>query len=162
MAVAGKIKQYLDDQGLTYEVVSHRETFSTTEEALAVGVIASHVAKTLVIKTHDGEALAVLPASERIDIHKLRDVMGDNHARLATEEEMSSEFTEFELGAVPPLGELFEAPVYLDERLEKADQIIFAGGTHSDSVKMSGEDFLKLTRPQVVDLVREEGAEGLY
>ncbi|MCL4472966.1 MAG: YbaK/EbsC family protein [Actinobacteria bacterium] len=162
MAVAGRVKKYLDDQGLAYEVVSHQETFSTCEEAKAVGVIASHVAKTLVIKTHAGDVLAVLPASERVDIHKLRDIADDNHARLATEEEMKMEFTDFDLGAVPPLGELFEAPVLLDGQLENADEIIFAAGTHSDSVKMSGEDFLKLTHPQVVDIVLEEGEGGVY
>ena len=162
MAVAGRVKKYLDDQGLAYEVVSHQETFSTCEEAMAVGVIASHVAKTLVIKTRAGDVLAVLPASERVDIHKLRDIADDNHARLATEDEMKTEFTDFDLGAVPPLGELFEAPVLLDGQLENADEIIFAAGTHSDSVKLSGEDFLKLTHPQVVDIVLEEGEGGVY
>ncbi|MHB9053937.1 MAG: aminoacyl-tRNA deacylase [Thermoleophilia bacterium] len=162
MAVAGRVKNYLDDQGLAYEVVSHQETFSTCEEARAVGVIASHVAKTLVIKTGAGDVLAVLPASERIDIHKLRDIVDDNHARLATENEMKTEFADFDLGAVPPLGELLEAPVLLDRRLENADEVIFAAGTHSDSVKMSGEDFLKLTRPQVVDVALEEGEGGVY
>ncbi len=162
MAVAEKVKKYLDERGITYETVSHPETFSTSAEARAVGVIAGHVAKTLVIKVRDGEVLAVLPASERIDIHKLRDLVGDNRARLATEDEMGVEFTEFELGAVPPIGDLFGATVYMDQRLERSSEIIFAGGTHRDSVKVSGEDFLKLTRPQVVDLVREEGAGEIY
>ena len=162
MAVVGRVKKYLDDQGLAYEVVSHQETFSTCEEARAVGVISSHVAKTLVIKTRSGDVLAVLPASARVDIHKLRDILDDNHARLATEDEMKAEFTDFDLGAVPPLGELFDAPVYMDGQLENADEIIFAGGTHRDSIKMSGEDFLKLTRPQVVDLALEAGEGGVY
>ncbi|MFA5809448.1 MAG: YbaK/EbsC family protein [Thermoleophilia bacterium] len=154
MTIAGNIKKYLDDEGLPYETVSHKETFSSSDEAMAVGVIASHVAKTLVIKTRTGDVLAVLPASDRADIHKLRDILNDNHARLATEEEMSAEFPDYDLGAVPPLGGLFEAPVFLDRRLEEANEIIFAGGTHRDSVKMSGGDFLKLVRPVVVDLVR--------
>jgi Ala-tRNA(Pro) deacylase len=94
-------------------------------------------------------------------VHKLRDVLGDNHARLATEPELGQDFQEFELGAVPPLGDLFDSPVYLDAQLENADEIVFAGGTHSDSIKMSGEDFLKLVRPQVVDLVKVEG-ETVY
>lgn len=162
MAVAGRVRQYLDDQGLPYEVVNHKETFSTCAEAKAVGVIASHVAKTLVVKTRAGDVLAVLPASERIDMHKLRDILDDNHARLATEDEMKSEFTDCDLGSVPPLGELYDAPVFLDGQLENADEIIFAGGTHRDSIKMSGEDFLKLTRPNVVDLVFVEGEGGVY
>lgn len=164
MTVKGDIKKYLDDQGSQYEIVTHRETMSSGEEARAVGVVAGHVAKTLVIRRKGGgDVLAVVPASERLDLHKLRDVIGDNHARLASEDEMGSDFPQYELGAVPPLGELFGADVILDQRLEESDEILFAGGTHSDSVKMRGEDFLKLVHPQVADLVREPGEEeGLY
>lgn len=161
MAIAGKIKQYLDDQGMPYETTDHKEVFTTAEEAKAIGVPPDHVAKTLVIKTSDGEVLAILPASSRLDMHKLRDVLDDNHARLATEDEMGNEYTDFELGAVPPLGDLFGIPVYLDERLGQADEVVFSGGTHRDSVKMSGEDFLKVTHPVVADLVKET-EEAVY
>ena len=162
MTVTESIKQYLEEQGVKYEVICHQETFSAGEEAKATGATAGLVAKTLVIKTGDSEVLAVLPASERVDIHKLRDITGDNHARLASEDEMVRGHADYELGAVPPLGGLIGAPVYLDQRLEEADEVTFAGGTHSDSIKVSGEDFLKLTHPDVVDLVKEEGSETLY
>ena len=163
MTVPGDIKNYLDDQGIDYEIVTHREVFSAGAEARAVGAVASHVAKTLVIKTHNGDdVLAVAPASDRIDIHKLRDLLNDNHARLATEEELSRDYPQFELGAVPPLGELFGATVILDQRLEQADEILFAAGSHSDSIKMSGEDFLKLVHPHVADLLVEAGEGGVY
>lgn len=156
MTAIDTIKRYLEEQGIEYEVLFHRETFTTTDEAKALGIVASHVAKTLIIKTGGGDVLAVLPASERIDLHKLRDITADNHARLATEDEMESEYGDFELGAVPPLGGLIGASVYLDQRLEKADEVIFAGGTHSNSIKVTGEDFLKLTHPEIGDLVEEE------
>lgn len=162
MTVVGSVKRYLDDHGLPYEVITHSRVFTTSDEARVVGTAASHVAKTLVIKAKEGEVLAVLPASERLDMHKLRDALGDNHARLATEDEMGEKFTEFELGAVPPLGEIFGVPVYLDEKLKEAGEVIFTGGTHSDSIKMSGENFLKLVHPQIVDLCKEPGAEMLY
>lgn len=163
MTLKSDIKKYLDEQGTAYETLAHRETMSSGEEARAVGVMAGHVAKTLVIKTGKGDALAVVPASERVDLHKLREILGDNHARLATEDEMGRDYSQYELGAVPPLGELLGAAVFLDARLEQADEIIFAGGTHSDSVKMSGEDFLKLVHPRIADLVRDPGEEeGLY
>ncbi len=162
MTVTGKIKKYLDDQGLAYEIVTHRQVYTSGDEARAVGTVASHVAKTLVVKLRDGgDVLAVLPASEKADMHKLRDILNDNHARLATEPELGKEFQDVELGAVPPLGELFDSQVLLDTRLENADEIIFAGGSHSDSIKMSGEDFLKLVHPQIVDIVRVEG-ETVY
>jgi Ala-tRNA(Pro) deacylase len=161
MTVTTNIRQYLEEEGVSYDIICHDETLTSSEEAKAVGIEGGHVAKTLVIKAGGGgEVLAVVPATERVDIHKLRDATNDNHARLATEQEMKEEHAEFELGAVPPLGELFGAPVLLDQRLEKADEVVFAGGTHKDSVKVSGEDFLKLTHPLIVDLVQEEG--GIY
>ncbi len=162
MAVAGSVKRFLDDQGLDYKIVAHYDAFTSLDEARAVGAAAVNVAKTLVIKSGGRDLLAVLPASERLDLHKLRDLLGDNHARFASEEEVWHDFPQFALGAVPPLGELLNLPVYLDQRLEQANEIIFPGGTHRDSVKMSGEDFLKLVRPQVGDLAREPGAEMLY
>ncbi|MBE0428745.1 MAG: YbaK/EbsC family protein [Thermoleophilia bacterium] len=163
MTVPGDIKNFLDDQGISYEVVTHREVFSSDEEARVTGETPSHVAKTLVIRTRSGDVLAVAPASERVDIHKLRDVLNDNHARLATEDEMARDYSQYELGAVPPIGELVGNTVVLDRQLEQADQILFAAGTHSDSIRMSGEDFLKLVRPHVADLIEEqEGKEGFY
>ena len=162
MTMGGKLKSFLDDQGLPYEILTHREVFAAGDEARAVGATAGNVAKTLVAKLSDGhDVLAIVPASEKLDIHKLRDAVNDNHARLATEQEIGHDFHEFELGAVPPLGELVDAPVLLDPELEKADFVVFDAGTHRDSVKMSGEDFLKLTHPQIVDLVKIE-RESVY
>lgn len=162
MTVPGNIKNFLDNQGISYEILTHRETFSSGEEARAAGEVPSHVAKTLVIKTSNGDVLAVLPASERIDVHKLRDILNDNHARLATEEEMAHDYAQYELGAVPPLGELIGDTVVLDQQLEQADEILFAAGTHSDSIKMRGEDFLKLVHPHVADLAEAPGEGGIY
>jgi len=160
MTVLNNVRDYLKEQGVDFEVISHQETFTTMEEARASGVSPDHVAKTLVIKMRDGEALAVLPAHERLDMHKLRDAVHDNHARLATEDEMGSEFTDIELGAVPPLGDLFQLPVLMDEQLKDMDEVIFAGGTHRDSVKMAGDDFIRMTHPRIMDLAREPG-EGM-
>lgn len=161
MAIAANIMQFLEEKGLRFDTTSHKEAYTSADEARAMNINPGHVAKTLVVRTRNGEALAVLPAAWRMDMHKLHDAVGDNHARLATEDEMGAEFTQFELGAVPPLGDMFGLPVYLDERLEQADEVVFAGGTHRDSVRMSGAEFLKLTHPVVVDLVKVE-AEMLY
>ncbi len=162
MGIAASIKCYLDEQGLPYETVRHRRVLTGGDEARALGVAPAQVAKTLLVRSRGADALVVLPASVRVDMHKLRDVLGDNHARLASEGEMQAEMAGFELGAVPPLGELIGARVYLDEKLEQMDEVVFSGGTHQDSVKMSGQDFIKLIHPRVADLALEPGAELLY
>jgi len=155
MAVKEEVKNYLDKAGVSYQAVSHPQTFSSTEEARAVGVRTQEVAKTLVVYIKGNQALVVLPGSTRMDSHKLRQAMGHSHARLALEEEMARDFPKYEVGAVPPLGALFGIPVYVDRCLLEDEEIVFTGGTHTDSVKMKLQDFLDLVKPELIDVCSE-------
>jgi Ala-tRNA(Pro) deacylase len=56
---------------------------------------------------------------------------------------------------VPPFGELYGLPVYLDEALAEDPQIVFSAGTHSDAVAMSNSDFLRLAKPHICSLVKK-------
>ena len=161
MAINPKVKEYLDGKRVDYAVIPHAKVFSTIEEANALGIAGDEIAKTLVIHvTHAAGdlALVVVPGSRKASKAKIREVFGTKHARLALEDEMSRDFPQFELGAVPPLGELLDLPVYLDERLLTHDTILFTGGTHTDSVKMRVSDFFNLTESILVDMVEEREA----
>jgi Ala-tRNA(Pro) deacylase len=50
---------------------------------------------------------------------------------------------------MPPLGELYGLPVYVDESLSVDKEIIFSAGTHRDAIRMNYDDFVKLARPTV-------------
>ncbi len=161
MALNPQVKTYLDEKQVDYEVIPHPKVFTTIEEARALGIEASEIAKTLVIHvTHTPEdrALLVIPGSRKISTRKLHEIFGTKHARLALEEELARDFPEFELGAVPPLGELLDLAVYIDERLLTHDSVLFTGGTHTDSVKMDVHDFFNLTNSILVDAVEEQEA----
>ncbi len=156
MAAVDDIVHLLEERKIAHEVIRHREAFSAGDAARAAGVPAERLAKTLLVETGGGEVLAVLPATERLDVHKLRLATGDNHARLASEEEMAAAHGEFELGALPPLPDLLQLPVLLDRRLETVPEVVFAAGSRGISVRVSGADFLELTRPRLVDLAQDE------
>jgi len=161
MALNPEVKTYLDGKQVDYEVIPHPQVFTTIEEAQALGVEASEIAKTLVVHvTHDpkNRAILVVPGSRKISNRKTHDIFGTKHARLALEDELVQEFPQFELGAVPPLGELISLPVYIDERFLSHDTILFTGGTHTDSIKMSVHDFLNLAENTLVDAVEEQEA----
>lgn len=160
MAVNPEIIEYLNKLNITHEVISHKQVFSTIEEAKALGIEADEIAKTLVISTKEKHALTVLPGAQRLDTKKLRDVMGSSHARLMTEEEMSKNFPQYDIGAVPPLGGMLNLPVYIDKKLLDHDTIIFSGGTHTDSVKIKVKDLVEITKANIVDLVKEKTFEA--
>lgn len=156
MTVNLRVIEYLDKNDIDYEIVSHPKVFSTIEEARALGIEADEIAKCLVINMHGGQALAVIPGGQRISNKKVREAVGNKHARLATEDEMKTDFPEWELGAIPPLGELFDLPVYLDRGLIGHETVLFSGGSHSESIKINTADFINLIKPDIVDLCEEE------
>jgi Ala-tRNA(Pro) deacylase len=90
----------------------------------------------------------VLPASERLDVHKSRRLLGDGTTRLATEAELTLAYPSFELGAVPPFGDR----VLVDRRLVELDSVVLEAGSHTDSVRMKTTDLLVLAEAEIVDL----------
>src|SRR2546428_307909 len=114
----------LDEVGARYELLSHPRTESAIAEAAALGIAPADVAKTLVVTTPDGYVRAVLPASARIDLRKLREVCGGGkkQVHLASEEGLARDYPEFDVGAVPPIGGGRRDPVVVDSRLAEHDR----------------------------------------
>ena len=115
------------------------------DQANAVGVAATEVAKTVVLTTDRGYVRAVVPASERLDLGKTRDLLDDRHSRLATEAELGAAYPAFELGAVPPFGGPSGDRVILDLGLAKLEEVVLEAGSHDQSVKMRTSDLLTLS-----------------
>jgi Ala-tRNA(Pro) deacylase len=150
------VASYLDDQGVAYEVVEHRTTYTAGAEARAAGVPAQDVAKTIVLRDDQGYRLAVVPASERLDLEKARELFGAGKSlRLASEEEMGTEFGSFEVGALPPIGPMLPAPEVLDRRLLDHERILFAGGDHRHGVLMDPNDLVEVTQAKVADVCED-------
>jgi Ala-tRNA(Pro) deacylase len=150
------VARYLDDQGVAYEVVEHRTTYTAGAEARAAGVPAQDVAKTIVLRDDQGYRLAVVPASERLDLEKARELFGAGKSlRLASEEEMGADFGGFEVGALPPIGPMLPAPEVLDRRLLDHERILFAGGDHRHGVLMDPNDLVEVTQAKVADVCED-------
>jgi Ala-tRNA(Pro) deacylase len=137
------VKDHLEQRGVSFEMIPHERAVTSIEEARALGIAADEVVKTIVLDTASGHALAVIPASERIDMRLVRDAVGDKHAKFASEEELKQDFPDYELGAFPPLGSVLDAPTYVDPEVMKHDTVVFAAGTQNESVKVRTEDLFR-------------------
>lgn len=146
----------LEVAGVAYEQLEHEHTETAADEAKALGLRPDDVAKTLVLSTPGGHLRAVLPASERIDMHKLRallDVPG-KRIHLASEEELARDYPSFELGAVPPFGGPRD-PVVVDGRVSAREWVVVEAGSHEDSIRMRAADLVALTNATVADICRD-------
>jgi Ala-tRNA(Pro) deacylase len=157
MAPIDRTTQHLDEQGVAFEVVEHEQAFTAASEAQASGVRPDNAAKSVLLHDGNGYRLAVIPASERIDLGKVCDLLDLPRAelRLATEDEMAAEFPDLELGAIPPLGEMLPAPEILDRRVLEHGRILCNGGDHTHSVLLDPQDIVRISGAHVADVVAD-------
>jgi Ala-tRNA(Pro) deacylase len=145
----------LERASIAYELIDHARTTTAAAEARALGVAPHEVAKTVVLTTPDGFVRAVLPASDRLDLGKLREILGTKDVELATEAVLAGAYPEFELGAVPPLTGGDGDRVLVDRRLHENEWVVLEAGTHEQSLRLRMNDLVELTDARLVDLSKD-------
>jgi Ala-tRNA(Pro) deacylase len=141
----------LDRAEVDYSLVPHSHTVSAEAEAQALHVAPSQVVKTVVLVDDDGFVRAAIPASERLDLHKVRDVLR-SHVRLATESELAGAYPEFALGAVPPLPFGHGDRVLVDIGVCGNENVLLDAGTHDESLRLRTGDLLEIAQASIVDI----------
>lgn len=147
MALNERLKRFLDQQGVTYETSSHREVFTAQEVAATSHVSGRQLAKVVVVRENGGHLMVVLPAACRVDLTALKHVSGKRKLSLATEEEFARLFPDCDVGAMPPFGNLYDMPVYVDACFPRAKDFFFQPGNHREVVRLSYDDYARLVRP---------------
>ena len=158
MPILTKLREFLDQNQVDYTHTVHPLAYTAREVASAEHVPAREMAKTVIFLSEQGFGMAVLPADSVVDLEQLRQDLGLTRLRLATEAELGQLFPACELGAMPPFGNLFDLPVYVDSRLAGEESITFNAGTHRDVIHMRFLDFERLAHPAIVPFARRAGA----
>jgi Ala-tRNA(Pro) deacylase len=144
-----RLISYLEEQGIPYQTLEHTTAYTAQGVAASLHMRGREVAKTTVVKLDGRFEVAVLPAPRHVDFAALRALTGAQAASLATEAELARLFPGCEVGAMPPFGNLYGLPVWVDEQLAKDDAIAFNAGTHREAVKMSFADFCRAVGPRI-------------
>jgi Ala-tRNA(Pro) deacylase len=150
-----RAKRLLETEGVAYETLPHREAFTAQGVASVTHVSGWQLAKVLVARAAGEEPImVVLPASCRLDLTALARVLDKPSVSLVSEEEIQVLFPDCETGAMPPFGQLYGMPVYVDKCFPKAGEFAFQAGNHHEVVRMSYAEYERLARPAVADFCR--------
>ena len=149
MAVTVLVQEYLRRANIAYSVFPHAPAYSAQEEAAVTHISGRDWAKPVVFFADAEPIMAVVPADLVIDLEQLLLLTGAERIRLANENELMELYPDCEPGAMPPLGPLYNQPVFVDIALAAEPQIVFNGGTHADAVCMRYDDFAELAHPVV-------------
>ncbi len=148
---AKKLKEYLDANGVPYVTVTHSVAYTAQEIASIAHVPGKEMAKTVMVKVDGKMAMAVLPASAKVDLELLKVVTRSHDVELSHETEFKAMFPDCETGAMPPFGNLYGMKVYMERSLREDDEIAFNAGTHRELIWMRRADLERLTHPYIAE-----------
>jgi Ala-tRNA(Pro) deacylase len=148
------LEDYLRENRIPFETQHHPRAVTAQEVAASEHVPGKMLAKTVMVLADREMVMLALPASYQVDLGKAATALGVKEARLAEEEEFEDTFPDCEIGAMPPFGNLYGVPVYVDETLAEDETIVFRSGTHTDTMSVSYADFERLVEPTIAEFAR--------
>jgi Ala-tRNA(Pro) deacylase len=149
MTCRQQLETLFQKRKVRFTITKHTEVYSAQRVAREVGIPGRELAK-VVIVAGDGElVMMVLPAPHRLSLAKARKVLKARRVRLAEEEDFADLFPDCELGAMPPFGDLYDLPLYVDRTLTTQREIAFNAGTHDEIMHISFTDYERVARPTI-------------
>jgi Ala-tRNA(Pro) deacylase len=142
-----RVSQYLSDQHVSFEEMVHPPAFTSQKLARFLHVPGRQVMKSVLLRGSRGFFVAVLPASQQVDLRRLSGAFGGS-VRLATDAEVRDHFPDCERGGLMPFGRLYGLPTFLDASIPLDTIIVFEAQRHAVAIRMSCRDFVKLEGPE--------------
>lgn len=143
MTISQKLVKFLEKNKVKYEVVRHRTVFTAFDKAATLKVKPSVIGKTLVLKAGSELVVVLAPGNKNIDLAKIKKATKATKVGFISEKVMKNKFRGFKMGAIPPFGDLFKMPVFIDKRLLKEKNILVNSGVYEESIKISPKVFEK-------------------
>ncbi len=152
MATPDQLKKFLTEKKIPFENITHPQAFTAQEVAHAIHKTGKVLAKTVIVEADGKIVMAVVPAHHKVDLRAVKAVVRAKDVHLVPEVKLRELFPESDLGAMPPIGPMYNLPVVVSRDLAEKPEIIFNACTHTDCVKMNYVDFEKVVNPSVAEI----------
>jgi len=156
MKCKDRLEAYLRENKVPFQVQHHPKAFTAQEIAASEHIPGKMLAKVVIVFADGKMAMLALPAPFRVDLAKASALLGAKEVRLAREEEFAAAFPDCEVGAMPPFGNLYGLPVYIDACFPPAQDFFFQAGNHHEVVRMRYQEYERLVKPVVGEFCLHE------
>jgi Ala-tRNA(Pro) deacylase len=141
--------------GVSFRETHHPREFTSQRVAAAEHVSGHRLIKVVVVMADDRPIELILPATRRVRLEQVKQLLGAQKVRLASESEMGQIFPDCEVGAIPPLAQRPGVPMIMDQALDEEGEIVMQAGTHEDSIRMNYRDWFALARPRIASFAEQ-------
>ncbi len=152
MTCKERLEHYLEDAAVPYSFQHHRTVFTSQEVAQTEHIPGRMMAKPVIVNADGSLRMAIVPATEKLDLAKTKEALHAKEARLASEEEFRRAFPDCDTGAMPVFGNLYNMPVVIDRCLSENESIVCQAGTHADTLRVRYIDFIHMVQPDIAEL----------
>ncbi len=126
-----KITTFLEKNKIKYEPVKHRTVYTAYDKAATLKVKPSVIGKTLVLKADKDLVIALLPGNKNLDKNKFKKLAKAKKVDFISETVMKNKFKGIKLGAIPPFGELWKLPTFIERGLTETTKIFVNSGDYN-------------------------------
>ncbi len=156
-----RLEAYLQENAVPYEIQHHPVAYTAQRVADSEHLSGKLLGKVVLVVADEKLLMLVLPAPARVDWTRVAEAVGTDEVRLAHESEFARTFPDCEVGAMPPFGNLYGLPVYLDQDLAANEKLFFQAGTHDETFSIRYADFARLAQPRIAPLASLPPREAL-
>jgi len=158
MAISSKVLSYFNKNKIKYEIVKHKTVYTAYDKAATLKIKPNTIGKTLVLKTDKDLVVVLIPGNKNLDKNKLRAVVniwkkkqGLKPAKsidFVSETILKNKFKGIKIGALPPFGNIWKFPTFVDRGLLKEKNILVNSGIHEVSFKITPGILKKIENTQ--------------
>ncbi len=151
---ASRIFKFLTENKARYEIVPHRTVYTAYDKAATLRVKPNMIGKTLVLKMDKLILVVLIAGNKNLDKNKFKKTVNDWQKKkeekpvkkvdFISEKIMKNKFKGVKIGAIPPFGNLWKLPTFIDKGLMKNPKIVVNGGDYNFSIKITGAVLKKL------------------
>lgn len=152
MKVPKSLISYIESNKVNYSHILHPAAYTAEDVAHSIHCPKHEYAKVIAIHAGSRDLLAIIPASDTLDIKSLKDELGTKDVSLFSETELKTTFSDCEIGTTPVFGHIYGMDVIASTNLLEDAEIYFNAGTHTDAMKCSLEDFIKIEKPTFANI----------
>jgi Ala-tRNA(Pro) deacylase len=148
----------LDSGGARYRIIDHPEAGPTDEASAVRGNQLSHAAKCIVIRVSLGKqarryVLAVVPGDRRVDLDRVRDLVGGTRAMFASRD-IAEQLTGSVSGSITPFSFRPDLELVADPALFEVAELYFNASRLDRSLALASADYHQLARPRIAGITQ--------
>ena len=122
------------------------------EAASSLSCDVGAIVKSLILRTEKKFILCLVAGDKRVSLSKIKKILNIKDASMASAEEVKS-VTGFTIGGVAPTGHLNKLDVFIDNSLERFENLYAAAGHPNCVFKINFKDLQKITNGSIKEII---------